>query len=87
MIAVTEETGLATTLNWPKDTVSEKPDKLGASFSYLRNDYSLPGISITVVGPNNEALYFRDFELNNEFFEDSLFMKFSKKKIKNSYFR
>ena len=25
-----------------------------------------------MVGPNNEALYFRDFELNNEFFEDLL---------------
>ena len=31
-----------------------------------------------VVGPNNEALYYRDFELNNEFFEDSLFMNFAK---------
>ena len=32
--------------------------------------------SNTVVGPNNEALYFPDFELNNEFVEDSLFMNF-----------
>ena len=31
----------------------------------------------TVVGPNNEALYLRDFELNNEFYEDSLFIIFS----------
>ena len=30
----------------------------------------------TVLGPNNEALYFRDFEVNNEFSEDSLFMNF-----------
>ena len=46
---------------------------------YAKN-FAKNGPLYTVVGPNNEALYFRDFELNNEFFEDSLFMKFSKKK-------
>ena len=39
-----------------------------------------------MVGPNNEALYFRDFELNNEFLDDSLFMNFRLKKSEVAFF-
>ena len=73
MIAVTEETGLATTLNWPKDTVSVKPDKLGASFSYLRNDYSLPGISTTVIHQNKTPTSSSNLLEKGSYFDFMLF--------------